>query len=75
MVLINKAKGKGYYVKITGNNNEPLCTSEVLNTKQSCYKNIAATALQLTGKSGVLVKDTTIDETFLVNKAGKKVEI
>lgn len=75
MVLINKAKGKGYYVKITGNNNEPLHCSEVLDTKQSCYKNIAATALQLTGKAGVIVKDTSTDKTFLVNSAGKKIEI
>ena len=74
MILIKKAKGKGYFVSVTGNNGEKLNTSEVLETKQSCIKNIVAAAAQYDNAGGVLVKDETNQKMFLVNKAGKKIK-
>lgn len=76
MVHIKKAKGKGYYVSITADNGEILCTSEVLNAKYSCYKNIAAAAKQLTNADcGVIVTDETTGEKLFITKAGKKLKL
>lgn len=75
MVHIKKAKGKGYFVSITADNGEILCTSEVLNTKYSCYKNIAASAKQLSNTGGVIVTDETTGQKHLVTKLGKKFPI
>lgn len=42
MIIIKKSANKKFYVVITGENGEPLSTSELLNSKQAAWKNIKA---------------------------------
>lgn len=60
MITIKKTKA-GYHVVITGNNNEVLCTSEVLKTKAAAFKNVLATAKNYTQTGMVYFYE--IDET------------
>jgi len=72
MIHIKKAKGKGYYVSVTAANGEILAISEVLAAKHNALKNIAAMALQFDCKGGIVTKDETTGQMYLVNKKGKK---
>ncbi len=73
MLHIKKAKGKGYYVSITATDGEILATSELLTAKHNAFKNIAAIALQFDSR-GVIVKDESTGQMYLINKKGKKVK-
>lgn len=71
MITINKSKKTGQFiVVVTGKNNEKLCTSELLKTKQSAWKNIYAVAYNfLLGKDS----DCEIIASFMVeDTTGKK---
>lgn len=71
MLLIKKTK-TGFRVQVIAANSEILLTSEVLKTKQSCYKNIKATAKNFSspGLVSVVVNDCGVN-MYLDLKTGK----
>lgn len=74
MITIKKTKA-GYHVVITGNNNEVLCTSEVLKTKAAARKNILAMAKCFIGFAGIIFYEQSgikKDKLMWVIKQNKK---
>jgi hypothetical protein len=60
-------------VVVTGNNNEKLSTSELLKTKQSAWKNIAAQKLVFDTQFCVLVQDNITGKVYSFTKTGNKI--
>ncbi len=71
MYHIVKTKSKKFQVVLVGENGEPLSTSEILNTKQSAFKNISAQA-KIIETLWLICQDDTTTKVYKVYNDGKK---